>query len=153
MVRLKDVNVAALQHYLKAKPLHQRATISKLLHRWISTYAQLAKSNQCHMDVCPWCHQTPETATHILCCNNEIASQSHSTRPYDTLKVFEDMKTDMAILQSIEKKLSNALNIRSREIYDIHNKMPKASNHTPEFSWMGQHTARLHIQPLGQGTT
>jgi hypothetical protein len=127
-----NVNLEALESYMKSKPILQRANMAKLHHRWIPTNAHLHRQNRHHTDVCPHCNTCPETSEHILKCSQHHSITSRTEQLYNTLTKLKEHSTSPSILHVMEEKLSTLLNIPSSNLYGMttnHPEVLKAMKH------------------------
>lgn len=104
-------------HYLKHQRIHQRATIVKVIHRWIPTQSFLRTQNRAETSLCPLCQKHNETAVHILECPDELAHTYRQNALYSLLKKLLQINTSIHILATIEKYLSELLKIPSLSKY------------------------------------
>lgn len=84
--KLDETQKPQLERYLRRhKPL-ARASIVKLIHKWIPTNAFLHKQRRNNSPLCPRCQCNDETAVHIYQCPDASAMTERQNLLYQTLK-------------------------------------------------------------------
>jgi len=71
--KMERVNILVLQGCLTKLKFHKRASIVKLIHDWIPTYATLCHQDREPCPLCPHCKSTIETSSHVITCPNHDA--------------------------------------------------------------------------------
>jgi hypothetical protein len=66
--KLDKVNTQALHTYLSSLKIHQRASVIKLIRKWIPTYSNLCRQGQEPSPICPRCMGAIETSNHVHQC-------------------------------------------------------------------------------------
>jgi hypothetical protein len=64
-------NTNALHCYIESLQVHKRATTLKLIHGWAPTDSSLCRQGRSHTSICPRCHLTVETTSHVYTCPAE----------------------------------------------------------------------------------
>lgn len=80
--KINMVTTEGLKSYLKHHNILTRASIVKIIHRWFPTSDCLYKQGQSDSNLCPCRAVFPETADHILECNNKEARNKHQELLY-----------------------------------------------------------------------
>jgi hypothetical protein len=128
--KLEQIDTPTLGKVLKKHRLHNRASLSKLIHRWIPTNAFLHKQNRADTHLCPRCMTEPENADHILKCNETSARSSRSTILYDALHQLSTNDTNQYILHSLEEGMTMFLEIPSKNLYLLQNQIKPLEEET-----------------------
>jgi hypothetical protein len=111
--KLYHVDINGLQHYLKSLRPHNRASIVKLIHRWIPTNDFMFKQQRAESPLCSRCKSFNEDAHHILTCSFQGAQAKRTEALYECLKFLENAYTSSHILESLECDLSTLLQVNS----------------------------------------
>jgi hypothetical protein len=80
--KLIHVDTVSMNNYLKALRPHNRATMVKLIHRWIPTNDFLYKQRRSETQLCLRCNQHTEDSHHILTCPDSQASTQRQRISY-----------------------------------------------------------------------
>jgi hypothetical protein len=115
---LKDINTDGLHIAMKKSKPNQRASLAKLIHRWIPTNAFTHTQSRTQTSLCPRCSTSEETADHILICPAKCAIESREKHVYQALKELEDLATSQIILHTFEKQLCTHMNITNKSMYE-----------------------------------
>jgi hypothetical protein len=116
--RLDKVNLKALQKYLSALPIFQRASTSKIIHDWIPTYG-LCQQGREYSPLCLRCSTTVETCEHIRTCQHSDAITSRRKLLDAFLSMLLKCHTPTYILKTFEYKLSLVLELQYTTSYDF----------------------------------
>jgi hypothetical protein len=117
--KMYHVDTSSLQTYLKALSPHNRASIVKLMHRWIPTNASLFKQNRASSPFCERCHTHKEDAHHILHCPDSDATSERNKALYTFLEEHAHEGTSKTILECLENNLTSLLHVESMNKYCI----------------------------------
>jgi hypothetical protein len=117
--KLHQVDTNGLKGYLRSLRPHNRASIIKLIHRWIPTNEFLHKQHRSDTPSCPRCKNHNETAHHILTCPFPEAQTQRTQALYTCLTDLARANTSKYILDCIEENMTNLLNIPSLQKYKI----------------------------------
>ncbi len=115
--KLKHIHTEGLSNYMRKLKVHQRATISKIIHRWIPTFNVLHKQNRAPSNICTRCNATPETPDHILECTNKEAITARKKLLYEALETLEGINTGEHILSALEKNLARTMKVPQENRY------------------------------------
>jgi hypothetical protein len=115
---LKDINTDGLHIMMKKSKPHQRASLAKLIHRWIPTNAFTHTQSRTQTPLCPRCLTSEETAEHILTCPAKCVIESREKHVYQALKELEDLATSQIILHTFEQQLCTHMNITNKSLYE-----------------------------------
>lgn len=122
--KLKDDNLTALLKFMTMKPMHARASMAKIIHRWIPTIAHLSTQNCSHDNTCPRCLTSAEHSNHILTCPHSSTKESRTSHMYHALSEIQKATTHPSILSTLEYKLSTILEIPSQHKYIYPSTLP-----------------------------
>ncbi len=115
--KIENVNTDGLKSYLGRLNVFKRASVAKLIHRWIPTNDHMHKQGQAGSPSCPRGCAQPETADHILTCGTNDAIKHRQTALYETLTNLVKINTSIHILSTLEEILAETLNITSLQKY------------------------------------
>jgi hypothetical protein len=115
--KLKDISTDGLHALLKKSKPHQRASLAKLIHRWIPTNSFAHLQSRTQKPTCPRCLQSDETADHILVCPAKSACESRERHVYQALTELSNISTSQCILNIMEEKLCHVMRLPHRALY------------------------------------
>lgn len=87
----------------------QMASIAKLIHNWILANTFLHKQGRSDNHLRPQCLLYPETAEHMLICNDSDTHDACQKLLYDMLHKLAHLNMPMIILSIMEQKVSKIL--------------------------------------------
>jgi hypothetical protein len=115
--KLYHIDTLGLQTYLKSSQPHTRASVIKLMHRWIPMNAFLHRQHCIESPLCTRCTCTNEDAHHIFKCSSTNAKQQRTEAMYNCLSDLEHANISKHILECLECKLTDFLQITSSAKY------------------------------------
>ncbi len=113
--KLNDINTNGLHAYTKKAKPHQRASMSKLIHKWIPTNSFLHKQGRAPSPTCPRCNSI-EDADHILSCARQSECDSWSNHTYLALTEIHKMTSSPVFMHTFELLLTTHLHIKSKQL-------------------------------------
>jgi hypothetical protein len=105
------MNVYALNQHFSSMKVHHRASVVKMMHKWIPTYSTLCRQGRESSPLCPQCKSQIETWNHVYSCSDPTAMEYHRTALYSFLSTMAQSGAPIYILTTFEYKLSIVLAI------------------------------------------